>query len=125
MPSCHFTLRGRKPPPDGYPEELRTLGDHLTRKRSSLGLLQREVAPKLGLTEDTVHNWENDRTSPALRFVPGIIAFLGYVPCDTQPDDLDERIVTARRELGLGQKGLARRLDVDPGTLGRQKRGEG
>ena len=125
MPFCHFTLRGRKPVPDGYPEELRTLGDHLKRKRLDLGLLQRAVAQKLGVAEASVYNWENGRSSPALRFVPRILAFLGYDPYDTQPENLGERIVAARRRLGLTQRELARRLDVDASTLGRWERGEG
>ena len=125
LPFCHFTLRGRRPPPDGYPEELRTLGNHLRAKRLDLGLLQREVARKLGVTEDTVHNWETDRKSPQLRSVPKIIAFLGYDPYDIQAATLGERIVAASRRLGLSQKELARRLHIDQSTVGRNGTGRG
>ena len=119
LPFCHFTLRGRKPPPDGYPVELRTLGDHLRAKRLDLGLLQRDVAEQLRVSKATVYNWENNRSSPALHLVPRIIGFLGYVPYDTQLESLGQQIVAARRRLGFSQKGLARRLGVDSSALGR------
>ena len=54
-----------------------------------------------------------------------IIEFLGYVPQYATPRTSGERIVTARRLLGLTQKKLARRLGIDPSTLGRWERGEG
>ena len=58
-------------------------------------------------------------------FIPGIIAFLGYVPHDTQPMTLGEQIVVRRRMLGLTQKQLAHGLGVDPSSLGGWERGEG
>src|SRR6266511_2668936 len=62
LPFCHVTLRGRKPLPRAYPGSVRTLGDHLCRRRLDLGLLQREVAERLGADECTVTNWELNRT---------------------------------------------------------------
>ena len=90
-----------------------------------MGLLQREVAGRLGVHKDTIYNWEGNRKSPQLRFVPRIIAFLGYVPEYTTPRTLGERILIARRLLGLTQKELARWLGIDPSTLGRWERNEG
>lgn len=52
----------------------------MRKRRLDLGLLQREVAARLGVTESTVTNWELNRTSPKIRFLPGIIALLGYDP---------------------------------------------
>ena len=73
----------------------------------------------------TINNWEKNRTSPQLRFVPRIIEFLGYVPYYCTPRTLGERIVVAPRLLGVTQKELAHRLGVDPSTLGRWKRDKG
>ncbi|HUV94849.1 MAG TPA: helix-turn-helix transcriptional regulator [Anaerolineae bacterium] len=108
----------RKPRPAAYPKELQTLGDHLRKRRLDLGFLQRDVAQKLGVREATIYNWESNRKSPQLRFLPRIIEFLGYVPYDTQPQALGKRIVLWRRMLGLTQREVAQRLGVDPGTLG-------
>ena len=87
-------------------------------------LLQREIAQNLAVDEMTICNWETNRTSPQLRFIPRIIAFLGYDPYDTPPQPLGKRIIATRRRLGLTQKRLAALLDIDPGTLGRWERGK-
>jgi transcriptional regulator with XRE-family HTH domain len=52
---------------------LKTLGDHIRKRRLDLGLLQREVAAKLSVTESTIWNWESNTTDPALRLLPAII----------------------------------------------------
>ena len=82
MPFCHFQLTAEKPSCLPYPAELNTLGDHIRKRRLDLGLTQREVARKLGVTESTIWNWEANRSSRQLRFMPKIIAFLGYDPHD-------------------------------------------
>jgi len=78
LPFCHIQLTARKPPSPACPRELHTLGDHIRKRRLDLGLLQREVAEKLQVNQMTVCNWETNRTSPQLRFIPRIVAFLGY-----------------------------------------------
>jgi DNA-binding XRE family transcriptional regulator len=45
-----------------------------------LKLLQRDVAEKLGVDKCSIYNWENNRSKPALEFMPTIITFLGYNP---------------------------------------------
>ncbi|MBI2073639.1 MAG: helix-turn-helix transcriptional regulator [Gemmatimonadetes bacterium] len=84
MPFCGVTLRGQKPPPPGYPRELRTLGDHLRKRRLDLGLRQDDVARKLGVSLDTIRNWEVGRAAPAQWQWAGIIRFLGYAPFSTK-----------------------------------------
>ncbi len=66
-------------PPKGYPVAPRSLGEHLRKKRLDLGLLQAQVAEKIGVTESTVWNWEHGVT-PALQHHSKIIQFLGYQP---------------------------------------------
>ena len=63
LPFCHVRLTARKPSPAAYPKEMKTLGDHLRKRRLDLGLLQREVADRLGVTKDTIHNWESNHKS--------------------------------------------------------------
>jgi hypothetical protein len=46
VPPCRITLRGRKSRP-GYPENHKTLGEHLRRARLDRGLPQRQVAEAL------------------------------------------------------------------------------
>jgi transcriptional regulator with XRE-family HTH domain len=102
------------------------LGDHLRKRRLDLGLLQSEVADTLGVTESTICSWETGRTSTQLRFIPRIIAFLGYDPLSGASHQTSgERIIAARQRLGMTQKELARTLGVDPTTVGRWERGTG
>jgi transcriptional regulator with XRE-family HTH domain len=101
------------------------LGDHLRKRRIDLKLLQSQVALILGVEEVTIWNWENNRSSPQLHYIPRIIKFLGYTPFDNQDKTIGEKIVNARCLLGITQKELANRLSVDPGTLGRWERGKG
>ena len=80
VPFCRVTLRGYKPPNPAYPRELRTPGDHLSKRRLDLGLRQKDVAQRLCVNVNTETNWELGQSGPALWFVPRITKFLGYVP---------------------------------------------
>ena len=74
----------------------------------------------------TICSWEINRTIPQLRFIPRIIAFLGYDPYDeNSPKDLAQRIIFTRQGLGMTQRKLAHHLGIDPSTLGRWERGIG
>jgi len=98
---------------------LKTLGDHLRKRRLDLGLLQKDIAKEIGVNKSTITNWELNHNCPELRFIPAIIEFLGYWPYDTPTENLGQQIVAKRTRLGLNQKKLASRLGVDPSTLGR------
>jgi len=125
LPFCHISLKGQKPLSRAYPQELKTLGDHLRKRRLDLKLLQKEVVLILGVEEATIWNWENSYSFPQLRYIPGIVKFLGHVPFESVPKTLGERIVRYRRLYGMTQKGLAHRLGMDPSTLGRWEKNKG
>ena len=115
-----MVLKAHTPKP--YPEVPKTIGDHVKRRRCELGVLQRELADLLRVSEFTVINWEANRCSPNLRVLPRIISFLGYSPFP-EGDSSSERLVARRRALGLSRREVAQRLGVDPATLGRWERG--
>jgi len=54
-----------KQPLAGYPTNPVTIGDHIRKRRMDLGLLQREVAEIIGVTESSIWNWEHG-TEPEL-----------------------------------------------------------
>lgn len=114
LPFCHWTLTA--PKPTAYPKELRTVGDHLKKRRLDLGLFQKDVALQLGVNESTILNWENNTCAPAIRMLPRIIDFLGYDPY-LAPQSLGEQLLAKRRHLGLSRKRMAAKLAVDAGTL--------
>lgn len=80
------------------------------------------LAKRLGAQIDTIRNWERDRTSPALRYLPAIIEFLGYDPARSEPKTVGERLLKYRRDRGISQKDLARQIGIDPTTLSRIER---
>jgi transcriptional regulator with XRE-family HTH domain len=124
LPFCHISLKGQKPLPKAYPQELGTLGDHLRKKRPDLRLFRKQVALILGVEEATIWNWENNRSSPNLRYIPKIVEFSGYVPFDGEPKTLGEKIIHCHHLSGMTQKELAHRLGIDPSTLARWERNE-
>jgi transcriptional regulator with XRE-family HTH domain len=83
LPFCHVTLKASKPKPTAYPKLLKTLGDHLRKKRLDSGLHQRQVARQIGVCEATIYNWENNRVLPTSRLLAQIVQFLGYRPAET------------------------------------------
>jgi transcriptional regulator with XRE-family HTH domain len=121
LPFCHAYLKGPRPLPSSYPQVLATIGDHLRKRRLDLGLLQREVAERLGTDPCTITSWELNRTTPALRFLPGIVRFLGYAPWNAGAS-IGECLLALRRERGLSQAAFARLVGVDPGLLSRWER---
>jgi transcriptional regulator with XRE-family HTH domain len=80
------------------------------------GLLQREVAGLLGTTESNVWNWERNRNDPALRFIPTIVAFLGFEPFPPATS-FGERLVRHRMLRGFSRVKFAGLLGVDPCTV--------
>jgi DNA-binding transcriptional regulator YiaG len=116
LPFCHAELRATKPKPSHYPKRLNTLGDHLRSRRLDLGLFQSKVAEHIGVDTTTIHNWEGNKSVPAIRYIPAILRFLGYNPFPPALT-LPERLATVRKMLGMSQRNLAEFLGVDPGTL--------
>ena len=97
------------------------MGDHLRKRRLDLGLQQQQLGRQLGVDPETIHNWEIGRTTPALRFLPAILAFLGHDPTP-EPASLGHRLRHYRRVRGMTQAALAARLGVDPSTLAQWER---
>jgi transcriptional regulator with XRE-family HTH domain len=115
-------LRAAKPLSPAYPKELERLGDHLRKRRLDLGLLQREAAGELGVTESTVYHWETGKTAPKTRHLPSILRFLGHDP-RPMPETFAGRLQAVRTARGLSQAAFARLLGVDPGTVARWETG--
>ena len=61
---CRSMLKADKPKVFAYAPELKTLGDHVRARRLDLGLFQKDVAELVGVSTDTVTNWEKNRSEP-------------------------------------------------------------
>ncbi len=123
LPICQTTLHAGKPNPQGYPALPRSLGEHIKRRRLELSLFQRDVGRQVGCDESSVLNWEKGRNEPELKFIPAILAFLGYDPRPPS-QSVGQCLVRYRESRGWSQKRLARELDVDPTTLSRWELGK-
>jgi len=123
LPFCRIRLQAKKADPR-YPKKLGTFGDHLRKRRLELGLLQREVAERVGADKSSVNAWELNYHQPALHLYPAVVAFLGYDPAAVTDDvRLGRRVAVRRRASGFSQRALAERLGIDEGTVGTWERG--
>jgi len=125
LPFCHITLKAQKPLIPQYPTEIKTLGDHLRKRRLDLKLFQREAAEIIGVSKSGYENWETNRLNPMFWYYPKIIEFLGYLPFKTNGLSTGEKIVLYRKSKGISQFNFARQLGIDPSTLARWEKGRG
>lgn len=115
-----LTLKAQKP--KDYAENPQSLGEHLKKRRKELGLLQREAGERMGVSAETVANWEKDKTKPIPTQFRPVVAFLGYDPTPTSVS-LVERFEAKRRELGVTLEQVAKYLAWDEGSLRRYLKG--
>jgi len=123
LPFCHIRLSGPKPQRKAYPKHLKTLGDHIRKRRLDLGLLQKDVAERLGVDTASIGNWESNDVQPMVHCLPGILAFLGHNPLP-EADDLIGKLKRIRSTLGLSQEQLAQKLGIDESTIAGWERGD-
>lgn len=94
-----------------------TIGEKLKNRRLELGLLQKDVAKIVGVCEDSITIWENNRSEPYVSYYPNIINFLGYVPFEVDVSTLGGQIKMHRFLHGLTQEQLALKLNINESTV--------
>ena len=115
MPFYKITLNAEMPPPRGMPTALDSVGDHIRAARITRGMEQKDLAGMLGVTKDTIANWEMKRTSPNILQCGKVIEFLGYDPFPA-PVTFAERLLSFRRSRGLRVRDAAQMAGVDPSS---------
>jgi transcriptional regulator with XRE-family HTH domain len=123
LPFCHVRLSGPKPSSKAYPKQLKTLGDHIRKRRLDLGLLQKEVAEQLGVDTASIGNWESNEVQPMVHCLPEILTFLGHNPLP-EAADLIGKMKRLRSTLGLNQEQLTQKLGIDESTIAGWERGD-
>jgi hypothetical protein len=63
--------------------EPHSLGEHLRKRRLTLGLTQAAAGQRLGVNQFSVMNWELEVRQPRRKSWPATIAFLAYDPRPT------------------------------------------
>ncbi len=76
----HAVRLRAKIPDRSYPKGLKTIGDHLRKRRLDLGLRQKDVGALVGAAKPTVAAWEHQGTRPEGDVLRRIVDFLGYEP---------------------------------------------
>jgi transcriptional regulator with XRE-family HTH domain len=94
-------------------ENPQTIGEHLRKRRLELKITQKSVANIIGVSEDSITYWENERSSPQIRFYPKLIEFLGYNPFPFEKETLGGKIKKYRIENGLSIKRLAEAFGIE------------
>jgi len=112
FPFCAVRLRA-KIPDHRYPEALKTIGDHLRKRRLDLGMRQRDVGALVGAAKPTVDAWEHRGTRPRGEVLRGLVEFLGYEPAEAaSPTALVRQLSALRRELCLARSEVAEMLGL-------------
>lgn len=116
--SCDPVLRAKKPDSRPYPKELKTIGDLFKKRRLDLNLQQKELAERLRVTVCTLRNWEKGRSCPETRYMPQLIDFLGYWPCEQPCRTLGQAMLMRRKRLGpYAQKQPPCKAGLSPGNI--------
>lgn len=104
----------------GYPEEIRTVGDQIKTERLKRGLFQKDVANLLHVDISTITGWERNDHLPHISMYPHIEKFLGYPPIHSNLNQIDSvnQLLALRLKAGLTQKDAARLLGIHHSTLG-------
>jgi len=104
------------------PENSKTIGDHIRKRRIELRLEQQDVASGFGVHRGSIQNWEQNLSAPLPKQMPGIIRFLGYVPF-ASGDSFAEHLAHARMCAGLTQEELSLAAGCERNLVGRWERG--
>ena len=97
----------------------------MKKRRYELNLFQKDIAEKFGVSTECVTNWENNLSMPQVRYMPTIIAFLGYDPFkyEKRQNTLQEKIKSYRLKHGLSYKRFGQLLSVDGSTVSSWEQG--
>ncbi|MEI6575090.1 MAG: helix-turn-helix transcriptional regulator [Bacteroidota bacterium] len=100
-----------------YPANPKTIGEHLRKRRYDLKLTQAQVAKIIGVTEDSITYWENERYFPQIQYYKKIIDFLGYNPFEFEIKTCGDKLKHYRYINGLTQRDLGKLIGIDPSTI--------
>ena len=120
IPFCDTPTLTFAKPKRHYPLALRTLGDHLLKRRLDLGHTRKLAGSLIGVDPESLKNWEGGKTEPAVGFYPLLIAYLGYNPLP-EGGSRGSRIRRERTSRGLSRKALADAVGVDEATIKRME----
>jgi len=99
------------------PVNPQTLGDFIRVKRVEALQLQSDVARIIGVSEDTITNWETNRFVPQINLYPAIFQYLGYYPFHHESDSIAGKLKQVRYCLGLSYEAAGELFAVNASTI--------
>ncbi len=124
MTICELVLQANIPKDSRYPKTLTSIGDHLRTKRLDGNMELKDVAQQLNVTVQSIVHWEQNRTTPNLRFYPVIADFLGYeTPVMKENNKLVGMLKNYRKENGVSLYKCSKRIGLTHTTLHRIETG--
>lgn len=110
-------LKGDLPKNPLYPTVLKTLGDHIRKKRMDDGLLCIDVGEIIGVDGSSVAAWERGAYEVDIVNYPKVVTYLGYDPLYDNSGTFVAKIENYRRKHGLTFKDLGKHTGVLPNTI--------
>jgi transcriptional regulator with XRE-family HTH domain len=101
-----------------------TVGEQLRNRRLELRLVQKEVAKIIGVSDETINNWEHNHTEPPVSASDKILGFLGYSPFKVDTSTLAGKLKAYRYSNGLSQEQAGKTLDLDETTINKIELGK-
>ena len=101
---------------------MESCGSHIRSRRLELGWTQKRTATELGVSEDTLRDWELGKAEPKPRRIPKVAGFLGYDP-PVDRYSAAELVGRIRKGSSLPWTELARRTGLSADTLANLARG--
>jgi len=108
-----------------YPKALKTIGNHLRKRRLDLKLSQEKVANILGVSLRAIYAWEKGEKNPWITRMPKVVEFLGYNPRIQSTVTLGAEIKAYRLLHGLSLRELGKLSGIGATTIGRLERNMG
>lgn len=105
------------PPSKLIPLNPQTLGDFIRAKRVESLQLQSQVALIIGVSEDTITNWETNRFVPQINLYPPIFQYLGGYPFTHETETIGGKVKQLRNCLGLSYEAAGEVFAVNASTV--------
>ncbi|MFK7848491.1 MAG: hypothetical protein AB8G77_24595 [Rhodothermales bacterium] len=98
-------------------KKLKTVDDHIRKRRLDSGLKQKDVSRIIGDIRAMISAGELKPVEPAVKHIPKIIEFLGYLPFE-RGETPGQRIIIHRKTLGfnmllVGQITIHSKQDIE------------
>ncbi|WP_353959461.1 helix-turn-helix transcriptional regulator [Mucilaginibacter flavus] len=127
MPVRTFLSRSasfKKPNVPQYTNDPKTIGEHIRKKRIQSNCAQKELADKLGVSENTINAWELGHTNPSTHYYPAIIAYLGYYPFEHETESCAGKLKQIRHCKGLTFEQCATLFSISEDAAMRWEKGK-